>query len=147
MAGALKPQATHHHGATTTHKPQVLALMPRVRTDLGARLLLVAPSNTAADMLAERLLGTGMPKSQLLRVCAYARPEGDLPEVLRDVALWDASLGAYQLPSLGVALSKRVLVATPIMAAKVWKEAGRTRRAWERGGQRCPAVCVIECGV
>ena len=73
----LSSQAIHPHGATNTHahthtQTKVLALMPRTRTDPGARLLLVAPSNTAADMLAERLLSTGVPKSQLLRVCACA---------------------------------------------------------------------------
>jgi hypothetical protein len=54
-----------------------------------ARLMLVAPSNLAADMLAERLLKTGCPKSSMMRVCAFSRTKEDLkPEVL-NVSLWD----------------------------------------------------------
>jgi hypothetical protein len=43
---------------------QVLRLLPL------SRLLLVAPSNLAADLLAQRLLGSGRPQSEMLRVRA-----------------------------------------------------------------------------
>lgn len=43
---------------------QVLQLLPL------SRLLLVAPSNLAADLLAQRLLGSGRPQSEMLRVRA-----------------------------------------------------------------------------
>jgi hypothetical protein len=41
---------------------QVLRLLPQ------SRLLLVAPSNLAADLLAQRLLESGRPKSEMMRV-------------------------------------------------------------------------------
>jgi hypothetical protein len=43
---------------------QVLKLHP------SSRLLLIAPSNNAADLLAERLLAAGRPKSEMARVQA-----------------------------------------------------------------------------
>lgn len=54
--------------------PQVLL------TDSGSRLLLCAPSNSAADQLAERMLkekGTFGSATALLRVNAYQRPLED----------------------------------------------------------------------
>jgi hypothetical protein len=52
-----------------------------LRLDPSARLLLVAPSNTAADQLASRLMGPGggRPRSEVLRVNAYQRPKDDVP--------------------------------------------------------------------
>lgn len=46
-----------------------------------ARVLLLAPSNTAADQLAVRLMGPGggQPRSALLRVNAYQRAHSDVP--------------------------------------------------------------------
>lgn len=53
------------------------------------RLLLVAPSNLAVDLLAHRLLAAGRPKSEMMRVCAFSRAKDDvLPEVL-DITCWD----------------------------------------------------------
>jgi hypothetical protein len=94
---------------------QVLRLLPE------SRLLLVAPSNLAADLLAQRLLGSGRPKSELLRVCAFARPKEDLLPGLEAVTLWDSGTSAFQLPSLQqlTASRVRVVVVTALMAAKV----------------------------
>lgn len=61
----------------------------RCRELPAARLLLVAPSNLAADLLAERLLKAGCPKSCLLRVCSFSRPRDDLRTDLLAVTLWD----------------------------------------------------------
>ena len=43
------------------------------------RLLLVAPSNAAADLLVLRLRKAGRPVSEILRINAYARPTEDVP--------------------------------------------------------------------
>lgn len=86
-----------------------------------SRLLLVAPSNLAADLLAQRLLGSGRPKSEMLRVCAFSRPKEDLLAGLEGVTLWDNATSAFQLPSLErvTANKVRVVVVTAVMAAKV----------------------------
>ncbi|KAG2483250.1 hypothetical protein HYH03_017848 [Edaphochlamys debaryana] len=75
-----------------------------LRADPSSCLLLVAPSNSAADQLMERLLGAGRPLSELLRVCAYTRDPEDLPpDLLRLKGSrqlnWDEGLGAFALPS------------------------------------------------
>eukprot|EP00878_Enallax_costatus_P003269 GHUV01003472.1.p1 GENE.GHUV01003472.1~~GHUV01003472.1.p1 ORF type:complete len:563 (+),score=190.19 GHUV01003472.1:2226-3914(+) len=87
----------------------------------GSRLLLVAPSNLAADLLAQRLIKAGRPKSEILRVCAFSRPREDLPKDLEDVTLWDDSVGAFRLPELPevVANRIRVVVVTALMAGKL----------------------------
>jgi hypothetical protein len=93
----------------------VLRLLPE------SRLLLVAPTNLAADLLAQRLLASGRPKSELVRVCAFARPKADLLPGLEDVTCWDSRTCAFQLPSLQqlTANKIRVVVVTALMAAKV----------------------------
>ena len=52
------------------------------KKDPSANLLLVAPSNSAADQLALRMLAT-TPKTTLLRVNAYQRHLQDLPDSLK----------------------------------------------------------------
>jgi hypothetical protein len=46
------------------------------------RLLLAAPSNWAADLLATRLFEKGLPRSSFIRVCAYNRDRKDLDQAL-----------------------------------------------------------------
>lgn len=92
---------------------QVLALQH------SSRVLLVAPSNLAADLLALRLLEAGRPQSEMLRVCAFSRPREDLLPGLDAVVCY--SNDAFQLPSLQqlTATRLRVVVVTALMAAKV----------------------------
>jgi hypothetical protein len=84
-------------------------------------VLLVAPSNLAADLLAQRLLGSGCPPSEMLRVCAFSRAKEDLLPGLEDVTLYDDRACAFQLPSLQQVMASRVrvVVVTALMAAKV----------------------------
>lgn len=107
--------------------PQQLMICPRVALNLlqllalqpSSCLLLVAPSNLAADLLALRLLQSGRPASEMLRVCAFSRPYEDLLPGLEGVVLYHN--GAFQLPSLQqlTANRLRVVVVTALMAAKV----------------------------
>jgi hypothetical protein len=63
-----------HHLALTIHPcPFTCPRSQLLRTDTRARLLLVAPSNSAADQLFERLLDAGRPHSELFRVVAFTR--------------------------------------------------------------------------
>ncbi|MEW5302889.1 MAG: hypothetical protein WDW36_005629 [Sanguina aurantia] len=69
VEAALQPLADE------TPPLQLLALLP------SSRLLLCAPSNSAADQLATRLLAV-RPASELLRINAYQRSERSLPAAL-----------------------------------------------------------------
>lgn len=82
---------------------------------------MVAPSNLAADLLAERILDSGRPASEVRRVCAFARAKEDLPAKLEGITYWDDRLQAFRLPSLQeiTASRIRVVVVTALMAAKV----------------------------
>eukprot|EP00775_Hariotina_reticulata_P012972 gene12972-13101_t len=86
-----------------------------------ARLLLVAPSNLAADLLADRLLSAGCPPSSMLRVCAFSRPKEDLKPELLKVTKWDDVNSCFRLPQLDEVLNCRirVVVVTPLIAAKL----------------------------
>jgi hypothetical protein len=94
---------------------QVLRLLP------SSRLLLVAPSNLVADLLVQRLLRSGRPKSEVLRVCAFNRPKEDLPEDLLEVSNWSRQDLAFNMPLLTTVTQnmKRVVVVAALMAGKV----------------------------
>ena len=97
--------------------------MQVLRTSPSSRVLVCAPSNSAADLLALRVLGPtgGRPKSEMLRVNAYQRSRADVPPELQEVSPYDAAADAHVLPSVAM-LTKplvRVVVCTCLMAAKV----------------------------
>lgn len=100
---------------TPSPPPQVL------RVHASSRLLLVAPSNSAADLLALRVLDAGRPSSELLRVHAYQRPREDVDPKLQEKAVctWSDGDGAFLLPEAAAVMAKRVVVVTCLMAAKV----------------------------
>jgi len=60
---------------------QVLKLLPN------AHVLACAPSNAAADLLAERLLEHLSKKSDLLRMCAYSRDSASVPATIKVTAM------------------------------------------------------------
>ena len=51
----------------------------------GSNILATAPSNSAADLLAHRLIGH-IPKTEILRYYAPTRAEKDIPEALRGIS-------------------------------------------------------------
>lgn len=77
------------------------------------KILLVAPSNDAADVLVERLLPY-FPPSELRRILAYTRNISMLPAAVRPYASEDSST-EEQVTEI---LSSRIIVTTVNMAAK-----------------------------
>jgi helicase MOV-10 len=51
-----------------------------VRRDAKVRVLACTPSNAAADLLVERLAGSGLSSDQLYRLNAHSREEEEIPE-------------------------------------------------------------------
>ncbi|GFH23367.1 C2H2-type domain-containing protein, partial [Haematococcus lacustris] len=90
------------------------------KLDPNSRLLLCAPSNSAADLLAQRVMDKG-----LLRVCAFSRPVEDLPIALKPVSNWREAnreeAGAFAMPDKERIMDKyiRVVAVTCLMAAKL----------------------------
>jgi len=52
-----------------------------------AKVLACAPSNSAADIIAQRLIRSGLGVLEVFRLNAPSRPPGDLPEDLRPYTL------------------------------------------------------------
>ncbi|KAG1680366.1 hypothetical protein FOA52_015457 [Chlamydomonas sp. UWO 241] len=85
------------------------------------RVLLCAPSSSAADLLAQRLLKQGgRPPSEVLRVMAFSRSADDVPAELRGVTNEDAS-GQFPFPQLSTLTAPhvRVAVCTLSLASKL----------------------------
>ena len=74
-------------------------------------ILLVAPSNDAADILVEKL-SSYFPPSEMIRAMAYSRPLSMVPEVVRPYALQDG------LERISEILSHRITVSTINLAAR-----------------------------
>ncbi len=62
-----------HHALTIRPCPSTSPHSQLLRSNPSARLLMVAPSNSAADQLMQRLIAAGHPNSELFRVCAFTR--------------------------------------------------------------------------
>ncbi|KXZ53358.1 hypothetical protein GPECTOR_7g1254 [Gonium pectorale] len=113
----------------------VEAAVQLLRASTAHSLLLVAPSNSAADQLFSRLVVAGRPLSEMLRVCAYTRPLSDLPPDLARMVgepqlNWDDRTGAFMLPSKDRLAKERLRVvvttcATAAMLYHVGLPAGR----------------------
>ena len=77
-------------GKTTTLVEAVRLLMVRkhkVAEEKGNRILVCAPSNTAADLFAKELLETGVNPKEVFRVYALMQPVGELSEELKPISL------------------------------------------------------------
>ena len=63
-------------------------------------VLLAAPSNTACDVVAERLLQQGLPPSSLMRINSFSRDPRSVPLGLRSRSVTVADAEAKMLPVL-----------------------------------------------
>jgi helicase MOV-10 len=93
-------------GKTVTVVEAIRQLLDR---DPKVSILACAPSNSAADLIAEKLKVLG--PSQLFRLNAASREVKTLPESLRDFSLVNGNL-VFAIPSLERMMGFRVIVAT-----------------------------------
>jgi len=98
-------------GKTTTVVEAIYQLARH--RDHPLKILVVAPSNDAADILTERL-ASNFPPSEMKRVLAYTRSVETLPEPIRKFASGDKS-SEQQLADI---LASRIVVSTVNLAAK-----------------------------
>ncbi|XP_035676776.1 putative helicase MOV-10 [Branchiostoma floridae] len=88
----------------------------------GSVILACAPSNSAADLLAQRLLTTTQLKPQLFRMNAASRLWRDVPEDLKDSKCcnYDPCTGQMYYPSLEELVQKyRIIVTTLVTAGRL----------------------------
>ena len=93
-------------GKTITVVEAIRQLLDR---DPNVSILACAPSNSAADLIAERLMTLG--PSQLFRLNAASREYKTLPKSLRDFSLVNGNL-VFAIPTLERLEGFRVIVAT-----------------------------------
>ncbi|TFK41414.1 P-loop containing nucleoside triphosphate hydrolase protein [Crucibulum laeve] len=82
---------------------QILLLNPE------ARILACAPNNSAADLIAQKLVNLG--KSQIFRLNALSRKISELPTMLDDFALINGN-EVFAIPTVEVLAKYRVVVST-----------------------------------
>ena len=105
-------------GKTTTVVEAVLQCV-RGRVQPPLRVLVAAPTNTAADWLCEKLSAVISDPMQMLRLMAYSRAKRDVSDEVMRFCKWDEAERAFQIPKLADISSKRVVVCTLSMAAKL----------------------------
>jgi helicase MOV-10 len=93
-------------GKTTT---LVEAILQFVKSKPESKVLVCAPTNTAADELCKRL--TQLNGSEMLRLMAYSRDPREVEASILPYTHTDPS-GHFVIPSLEVLQEKRVIVAT-----------------------------------
>ncbi len=93
-------------GKTTT---LVEAILQFVKSKPGSKVLVCAPTNTAADELCKRL--TQLNGSEMLRLMAYSRDPREVEASILPYTHTDPS-GHFVIPSLEVLQEKRAIVAT-----------------------------------
>ncbi len=92
----------------------VEAIKQVVKSNPNTTVLACAPSNSAADLIASRLINT-LNKNELFRLNAYARPFGSLMLSLRPFSLFNDN-NVFAIPPLETLASYRVIVTTCISA-------------------------------
>lgn len=81
-----------------------------------ARILACAPSNSAADILADRLAKGGLPNRDLFRMNAPSRLKETLPLDLKDFSLTNNE-GTFSVPPVERLMRFRVVVSTCLSAS------------------------------
>ena len=101
-------------------------------------VLVTAPSNTAADLLLEKL-STSLSKTEMLRFMAFNRNPREVSSVNKSFTYsYDDGEGVFVQPPLEHLLKVKVVVATCCMAAKLFN-LGLPRKHWD-------AIFIDECG-
>ena len=105
-------------GKTTTLVESVLQCV-RGNLKPPLRVLVAAPTNTAADWLCLKLAVVISDPLQMLRLMSYSRAKSGVSDELLKFCRWDDSERAFAMPELADIQSKRVVVCTLSMAAKL----------------------------
>uniref|UniRef100_A0A0P4W405 RNA helicase n=1 Tax=Scylla olivacea TaxID=85551 RepID=A0A0P4W405_SCYOL len=94
----------------------VEAIKQVLKLDPNSRILACTPSNSAADLIAVRLL-EHVPSSQIFRMHATSRAISTIPDKLRDVSNVDR--GIIYFPQDNTLWQYRIIVCTMVTAARV----------------------------
>ncbi|KXN81885.1 Putative helicase mov-10-B.1 [Leucoagaricus sp. SymC.cos] len=100
----------------------VEAIIQLVKKSRSTRILACAPSNSAADLIATRLV-EHLGKDDLFRMYAPSRDEKQMPDVLKDYSYYRSTGGSrpcFSIPPMATMKRYRVIVSTLISASIVF---------------------------
>lgn len=95
-------------------------LIQLIKTQPFSKLLVCAPSNTAADLVCQGLVNK-LEIKEMIRINAYAREVRDVPENIRPHCFLSESEGTWEFPPLHAILAARVVVTTCVSAGGLYQ--------------------------
>ncbi|CAE6369801.1 unnamed protein product [Rhizoctonia solani] len=99
----------------------IVECISQLLNDENVRVLACAPSNSASDLIAQRLIYLrGLQTNELLRLNALWRPRITLPEDLVDYSIMNTTGSGFQAPTLEQLKPYRVIVTTCSSAALLY---------------------------
>nr|XP_053649516.1 putative helicase mov-10-B.1 isoform X2 [Cherax quadricarinatus] len=118
VSGTSKPAPYIVFGPPGTGKTVTIveAIKQVYKVQPQSRVLACAPSNAAADLIAQRLL-EHVSKRHMIRMHAASRQLVTIPDKLREISNWNGS--SIYFPSIDKLREYRVIVCTMITAARI----------------------------
>ncbi|XP_028432245.1 putative helicase mov-10-B.1 isoform X2 [Perca flavescens] len=148
VAGSSKPAPHLVFGPPGTGKTITLveAMNQVSRADKSARILACAPSNSACDLLCERLM-VHMDHHRIYRVYASSRNPNSVPKNLLKYCNWDQKQEAFVFPGKQILMKYTIIVTTLVTAGRLVSggiPVGHFSHIFlDEGGQAVEPECVI----
>uniref|UniRef100_A0A8C4I5S1 RNA helicase n=1 Tax=Dicentrarchus labrax TaxID=13489 RepID=A0A8C4I5S1_DICLA len=146
IAGSSKPAPHLVFGPPGTGKTITLVEAMNQVSDPSAHILACAPSNSACDLLCERLM-VHMERHQVYRLYASSRDPNTVPKDLLKHCNWDQSQEAFVFPDKGNLMKYTIVVTTMITAGRLVSigiPVGHFTHVFlDEGGQAVEPECVI----
>ncbi|XP_054473304.1 putative helicase mov-10-B.1 [Anoplopoma fimbria] len=148
VAGSSKPAPHLVFGPPGTGKTITLveAMHQVNRADKSARILACAPSNSACDLLCERLM-VHTDASQVYRVYASSRDPRSVPKNLLKSCNWNQTQECFVFPKKEVLMKYKIIVSTMVTAGRLvtggFPDNHFTHVFLDEGGQAVEPECVI----
>ncbi|XP_042614786.1 putative helicase mov-10-B.1 [Cyprinus carpio] len=148
LSGTSKPAPYLIFGPPGTGKTVTVveAIKQVNKSEATTHILACAPSNSACDLLCERLLGY-VDAHRLYRLCAPSRDPCTLPQKLLKHSNWNKDHNSFQLPSRDDLMKRSVIVVTLVTAGRLVSggvpKGHFTHIFIDEAGQAVESECII----
>uniref|UniRef100_A0A8C3G594 RNA helicase n=1 Tax=Cyclopterus lumpus TaxID=8103 RepID=A0A8C3G594_CYCLU len=148
VAGSSKPAPHLVFGPPGTGKTMTLveAMHQVIKADPCARILACAPSNSACDLLCERLM-VHTNASQIYRVYASSRDPRSIPKNMLKYCNWNQAQEEFEFPLKEVLMKYSIVVTTMVTAGRLVSggiPVGHFTHVFlDEGGHAVEPECVI----
>ncbi|XP_034021907.1 putative helicase mov-10-B.2 [Thalassophryne amazonica] len=148
VAGSSKPAPHLVFGPPGTGKTITLveAINQVCKAEQSAHILACAPSNSASDLLCERLMAH-MDPHRIYRVYASSRDRSTIPKSLLKHCNWDDRQDAFVYPEKEILMNYTVVITTMVTAGRLVSggiPVGHFTHVFvDEGGQAVEPECVI----